>query len=336
MFTTRIHGRIVFSRFESKALHGNPLGDPHARDVVVYLPPQYDSADQRFPLVLMLPAFGASHYSPLSFSPWKRNTLEALDDQMVSGVCPPAIVAIPDCMTRWGGSQFVDSPATGLYQTYLAEEVVAHLDANFRTIAQKESRAAVGRSSGGFGALRLATDRPDLLRVVASHAGDAAFDRSMRPMLMHAAIAIAQAGGLEAFAARVVDGGPRGGFEFDAIFVLAASAAYAATKLDPLPFCDLPIDIQSGDVVDEVWQQWLRHDPLIRLSTAVHLREMSLIYLDAGDRDEHGLHYAARALETELRSLGAPVELEEYEGGHRGTSYRYETSLPKVIGALQR
>ncbi|HJL50142.1 MAG TPA: alpha/beta hydrolase-fold protein, partial [Polyangiaceae bacterium LLY-WYZ-15_(1-7)] len=245
-----LHGRIVESRLESAVLKDNPLGDPHVRDVLVYLPPGYDEGDARYPTVTMLPGFAATHRSVLGFSPWKPNTVERFDAQIVAGECPPAILVLPDCMTRWGGSQFVDSAATGAYQTYLAEEVLPHVDATFRTIPKREARAVVGRSSGGFGALRLGLDRPDVVAVVGSHAGDAAFDVSMRPMLLPAAIAIAAAGGLEAFAERVVDGGPRGGMEFDGVFVLASSAAYAPEPAAPAPHCALPMDLRTSELLE--------------------------------------------------------------------------------------
>lgn len=327
-----LNGRLVESRFESRCLEGNVLGDPVVRDVIVYLPPGYDDT-KRFPLVLMLPAFAATHRSALGFDPWKPNTVETLDAQITHGECPPIILALPDCMTRWGGSQYVDSTATGRYQTYLADEVIPHLDANFRTIPDREARGVVGRSSGGFGALRLAMDRPDVVSAVASHAGDAAFDVSMRPMLTRAAIAIDQAGGLRPFAERVATEGPKGPFDFDAVCVLASSAAYAPVD-GPAPHCELPFDTRTA-TINASWERWLANDPLVRAaSSADALRQMKGVFLDAGETDEHGLQFAARALADALSSAGAPVEHEEHPGGHRGTSWRYGVSLPKVARLL--
>ena len=137
----------------------------------------------------------------------------------------PAILVLPDCFNRWGGSQFIDSTGTGRYQTYLADEVFAFVDAEFQTIPKREARAAVGRSSGGFGALRLGMDRPDVVSVIGSHAGDAAFEVSMRPMLTSAAIAIDLAGGLQRFAEEIPVAGPQNATQFDAIFVLAAGGS---------------------------------------------------------------------------------------------------------------
>ena len=329
-----MQGQLVRMSHESACLRGNPLGDPHERELYVYLPPQYD-AKRRFPVVMMLAGFGSTNHSIAAWSAWKPNTVELLDRLIVEGKCQPTILVLPDCFNRWGGSQFIDSEGTGRYQSYLADEVFPFVDAEFQTIPGREARAVVGRSSGGFGALRLAMDRPDVVSVVGSHAGDAAFDVSTRPMLTSAAIAFDLAGGVRAFAEEVPAKGPQNATQFDAIYVLALGAAYSPSQKG-FPYADLPVDPATGELIDDVWARWLEHDPLRRIDAALPaFQEMSLIYVDAGDRDEHGLHFAARMLKDALLRHGLPAHYEEYEGGHRGTSWRYEVSLPKLVEALR-
>ncbi|MEM9729895.1 MAG: alpha/beta hydrolase-fold protein [Myxococcota bacterium] len=326
-------GEVVRTTLESRCLENNPLGDPHVRDLYAYLPPGYDGT-HRFPVVMLLAGFGATNHSIAAWSPWKPNTLELFDQMVGEGRCPPAILVLPDCFNRWGGSQFIDSAGTGAYQTYLADEVIPFVDTEFRTIPDRLARAVAGRSSGGFGALRLGMDRPDVVSVVGSHAGDAAFDVSMRPMLLDAAIAFDQAGGVAAFAEEVPKVGPRNASQFDAIFTLAASAAYSPNP-DAFPFADVPLEPKTGRVCDDVWARWIAQDPLSRVEdSAEALKTLSLIYLDAGNRDEHGLHFAARMLADALAAHGLSPHFEEFDGGHRGTSWRYETSLPQMIHAL--
>ena len=329
-----MRGRVVRTSHLSLCLSDNPLGDAAERELYVYLPPQYDGK-RRFPAVMMLAGFGSTNHSIVAWSPWKPNTVELFDQLISEGRCKPAILVLPDCFNRWGGSQFIDSEGTGRYQTYLAEEVFPFVDAEFQTIPEREARAVVGRSSGGFGALRLGMDRPELISVIGSHAGDAAFEVSMRPMLTSAAIAIDLAGGLRAFAEEIPVAGPTNASQFDAIFVLAASAAYSPDSAE-FPFARVPMDPQTGELRDDVWAKWREQDPLERVDTSLGaLQTMSLIYIDAGDRDEHGLHFAARKLKDALSQRGLPVYYEEYEGGHRGTSWRYEISLPQIVEALR-
>ncbi|MFW6049719.1 MAG: alpha/beta hydrolase [Myxococcota bacterium] len=330
-----MHGRIETLPLESRLLRDNKLGDPHVRDVYAYLPPGYDDGDTRYPTVMLLAGFASTHRSVLGFDPWEPNPVERFDRLVVSGDCPPAILVLPDCMNRWGGSQYVDSPATGAYQSHLAEEVIPEVDRSLRTLPERSGRAVVGKSSGGFGALRLAMDRPDLFAAVASHAGDALFEVSMRPMLTTAAIAVERAGGLTAFAERVLEGGPRSSAEFEGVLVLACAAAYSPEPRSPLPHCVLPFDPVTAEIVPDVWERWLEHDPVRRLPAAAEaLGSMELVYLDAGDRDEHGLHFAARVLRDGLRRAGATVHHEEFEGGHRRTGWRYAHSLPALIRVL--
>ncbi len=332
-----LHGRLITLKHESRCLDGNPLGDPTTREVLAYLPPGYGEKGARFPTVTLLPGFAANHRSMLGYKPFEPNTAERFDRQIVAGESAPAILIMPDCTNRWAGSQFVDSTATGAYQTYLAEEILPFVDQELDTVPGAEGRAIAGRSSGGFGALRLAMDRPGTVAAVGFHAGDAGFEVTMRPMLHHAAIALENAGGLEAFARAVTEKGPQGAFAFDALLVMACSAAYAPEPDGALPYCQLPFDPRTAEIVPEGWARWLAHDPLKRPEgLAAAARSLTGLFIDAGNRDEHGLHFAARRLADAVQSVNGGVEVhaEEFSGGHRGTSYRYADSLPWLVAKL--
>ncbi|HSN26526.1 MAG TPA: alpha/beta hydrolase-fold protein, partial [Kofleriaceae bacterium] len=55
------------------------------------------------------------------------------------------------------------------YETYIANELVAHVDATYRTIATRDGRAIAGVSMGGYGALSLGLRHPDTYAAIASH-----------------------------------------------------------------------------------------------------------------------------------------------------------------------
>ncbi len=331
-----LRGTIELPRFESRALSGNLLGDPGEREVLVYLPPSYDG-HRRFPLVMVLPPYAAGHRSFINYKLWEPDLFERYEALLARGEASEAILVAPDCMTRWGGSQFLDSPATGPYQSYLVEEVLPFVDAAYRTIPTREARAVVGRSSGGFGALRLGIDRPEAFAAYASHAGDAAFEVSVRPSFTSVAITLDRAGGVERFVERFAQLGPSSGGDFEAIMTIATAAAYAPEPSAPLPHAALPFDVRTALPIDDVWQRWLAHDPVVRLDRDRNaLRSAALVFLDAGDRDEHGLQFGARLLADRLRERGANVIAEEFPGGHRGTAHRYDRSLPLVLSVLER
>jgi Putative esterase len=81
----------------------------------------------------------------------------------------------------YGGSQFVDSPGTGRYHSYLCDEVVAYVDAGYRTIPDAAHRAIMGKSSGGFGAMITPMLRPDVFGALATHAGDSLYEYAYIP-----------------------------------------------------------------------------------------------------------------------------------------------------------
>ena len=192
-FDVRPWGQPMRGRFEehvidSVALRGNPLGDPHRRPVWVYLPPAYDrEPDARFASIYLIQGMTGQIDMWRNRSAFRKTVPELVDD-LFSGpdaddrpAPPAAIVVFVDCWTSVGGSQFLDSPGTGLYHTYLCDEVVPWVDAHFRTRPEREHRGITGKSSGGYGAMVTPMLRPDLFAGLATHSGDALFELCYLP-----------------------------------------------------------------------------------------------------------------------------------------------------------
>jgi enterochelin esterase family protein len=320
---------------DSRALVGNPLGDPSARRVAVWLPPSYDSApERRYPVIYWLAGYAGTGEQMFAGTPWQPGLGERLDRLAASGAMGEAIVVAPDCFTRWGGAQYLDSFAIGDYETHLVREVVPAIDARFRTVAARGSRAIGGKSSGGFGALVLAMRNPDLVCAVASHAGDMAFELSALPDLPVAARTLRRHGGVAGFLRNFESSEKKGAADFTTMMVLAEAGAYS-----PEPGREhgvaLPFDLDTGEIDWTVWQRWKAWDPIEMLAThAEALRRMKLIFIDAGTRDEHNLDLGARIFVRRLQTLGIACEHQEFDDGHRGTAYRYDVSLPKLAATI--
>lgn len=320
---------------ESRALEGNVLGDPTRREVLVYLPAGH-AEGAALPVTLLLPAYGSNHRTFTNYDLWQPSLLDRLDQRIAAAECPPTLVVIADCRARWGGSQFVNSPVAGNYQDFLVDEVLPAVDARYNTLGNAMGRVVVGRSSGGFGALRLAMDRPGVVGAAGSIAGDAAFDLSLRPLLLKAQIAFERSGGVRSFCERLVSEGPSHGGDYDAAFLLAAATAYAPVAIADLPHAPLPMDSETGVIDEPLWQSWLEADPCSRiLQSADSLCKLRLLHIEAGRLDEYGLQYAARQMAALAESIGAPVRHEEFDGGHRGTRARYLDVIPRLLKSLQ-
>lgn len=118
-------GRVQVVEFESAVLKGNPLGDPHVRRIPVWTPPSYDAEPaRRYPVLYVLTGFTGRGRMLLNDNLWSPSLDDRLDALVAAGRCGEMIVVMPDCATRFGGSQYVDSAATGRYGEHLVAELV--------------------------------------------------------------------------------------------------------------------------------------------------------------------------------------------------------------------
>jgi S-formylglutathione hydrolase FrmB len=326
---------VVIETVESRALEGNPLADPTARRLAVWLPPSYaGQSTRRYPVIYWLAGYSGTGEMMFSGNPWQPGLGERLDRLVDSGVMGEAIVVAPDCFTRWGGAQYLDSPALGNYETHVVGEVIATIDARFRTVPGREARAIGGKSSGGFGALVLAMRHPDLFVAVASHAGDMAFELSALKDLPVAARTLRRRGGVTAFVKQFDASEKKSGDDYTTMMVLAQAGAYSPEAGRPGGVA-LPFDIETGEIDWAVWKRWKAWDPIDMVAAhAEALRGLKLLFIDAGTRDEHNMDLGARIFVARLRALGIACEHQEFDDGHRGTAYRYDVSLPKLAAAI--
>ena len=323
-------GRFEETVFESEALRGNPLGDPPERPLWVYLPPGYDDEpERRYPSVYMIQGLTGQLDMWRNRAAFRRNFPELADDLFARGEAPPCILVWVDCWTSIGGSQFLDSPGTGRYHTYLCDEVVPWVDANYRTLATAGHRAIAGKSSGGYGAMVTPMLRPDLFGGLATHAGDALFEACYLPEFRETVRALREEYGgsyerfWEDFRSR-----PALSKESDNVLLndWCMAACYSA---DPDGTVRLPFDTDTGELLPDVWERWLAWDPLRMVPRhAEALRSLVAIYIDSGTKDEWYLDLGAEAFRRALIEVGVTdVHFELFEAGHMGIEYRYPLSL---------
>jgi enterochelin esterase family protein len=239
------------------------------------------------------------------------------------------IAVMPNCFTYYGGAQYINSTATGRYEDYLIDELVPYVDENLRTMSDRNWRAVVGKSSGGYGSLIMGMRHADVFGLVCSTAGDAYFEYCY-PMDF-------------AKAFRTIKGDPKkflkdfwstekqGKDDHAALNTIGMAACYSPNGSD----IDMPFDLETGEIRHDVWQRWLEHDPVRLAEKHVGaLRSLKLLFIDAGTRDEFGLDIGAKILGSKLTELDVPHIREEFDDGHFNISYRYDRSLELISDRL--
>ena len=326
-------GRVELHAIDSKILANNPLGDPHLRQLPIYLPPGHEAPNTQLPCIYLLPGFTGSPNKYLSTHPWKLGIVARFDRAIANGTAQPAILVMPDCFTRIGGSQYVNSSAVGRYEDYIVEEILPFVDATFPVLPGR--RGVVGTSSGGFGALHFAMHHSNLFSAAASVSGDCCFEYTFKIEMLSA---------LRGLVAHNFDPAQflkdfevtheLSGDGHAILNILAMSACYSPNPESALGF-DLPMDLRTGELLPEVWERWLNFDPLRAAEHHIAaLQSLDLLHLEAGLADQFNLQWGLRRLVDKLTSLSIPHEHEEHAGSHFGLDPRYDALLPKLAETL--
>jgi len=323
-------GRWAEHQVDSALLRGNPLGDPHTRPLWVYLPPGYDDDEsRRYPSVYVIQGMTGQLDMWRNRTAFRRNFPELLDELFADQGCPPAVVVFVDCWTSYGG--------TGRYHSYLCSEVVPFVDAEYRTINAPAHRGIMGKSSGGYGAMVTPMLRPDLFGGLATHAGDALFELCYLPEFGPVARALRDhyGGAYERFWADFRSRPAGSGKDDDSLVNAYAMAACYSADADGT--VRLPFDPATGMLIPEVWERWLRWDPVRMVpGHAEQLKSLRAIYVDAGRRDEYFLDLGAEAFRRALAGVGVTdVHFELFDAGHAMIEYRYPIALRYLAERLR-
>ena len=335
VFPVRLKGRVEMHRFPSRVLEGNPWDDPVERDLPVYVPPSGTTEGR--PLLLLLTGYTGAGWLHVQRPRYLSDTIVGRLDRLIrTGAAPEAVMVAPDCLTTLGGSQYLNSTATGRYEDYVMREVLPWVQEQYRT----GPAAVLGTSSGGYGAFVLALRHPDMLRALGANAGDAYFEYCYLPEFPVALREIRSAGGPEALL-RTLLSGPVSGFgptnpKIQALEQMAYASCYSPTRSVGGRF-DVPFDTETGELRSEVWSRWLAWDPVRMIRTEAYreaARRLAYVYADGGTRDEYYLEVGARLFTEEVRRLGVRADYESFDGIHADGGPRYDVMIPRLLEAL--
>jgi S-formylglutathione hydrolase FrmB len=317
---------------ESEVLKGNLFGDPTARAVDVYVPAGHDG--RGLPLLVDLVGITSSGLSQTNWVGFRENMPERLDRLIGEARLPPVVVAFPDCFTRIGGNQYINSAATGAWEDFLILEMLPEIERRFGC-GGSGRRGVYGKSSGGYGAIMHALRHADVWAGAACHSGDMGFELCYLPDMPATLRSLASAGNsIEKWWRQMEDAKKRPDGVFTTMNVLAMAASYDP---DPGEFLGmrLPVTFDTCEVIEERWANWMRHDPVVAAGTlADNLRQLKALYIDCGERDQFNLLYGARRLTRRLKELGVAHRYEEFPDNHSSVEYRMDESLPFLVNAL--
>jgi enterochelin esterase-like enzyme len=281
------------------ALEGNLEGDAVDRDVIVFLPPSYAAQKSRsYPVVYALHGYsiGAEQWTHEIHVP---QTIEGAFAQGAAEM----IVVLPDSKTVYNGSMYSSSATTGDFEKFIAHDVVAYIDAHYRTIPKRTSRGLVGHSMGGYGASRIGMKHPDVFGSL----------YIMSPCCMSARAGGGR-GNPNAEAALAVAKTPEEAAKIPGLATqLASAAAWSPNPKNPPLYIDMPT--KDGQVRQDIVAKWAANAPLAFVDQYIgNLKQYRAIAMDVGDQD--GLRVDAGKLHDILDNYGVAHSFEIYSGTH--------------------
>ncbi|UAJ09067.1 alpha/beta hydrolase [Glacieibacterium megasporae] len=302
-----VHGR---------ALEGNLEGDSPDRAVLVVLPPGYAKhPKQHYPVLYALHGYsiGAEQWTS------EIHALDTIANAYGTGV-PEMIVVFPDSKTVHNGSMYSSSVTTGDFETFIARDLVAYVDAHYRSIPDRASRGLAGHSMGGYGTSRIGMKHPDVFGAL----------YMMSPCCLSARTADQFDPAMAAQLAGVTVLADSAKLPFFARAQLASAAAWSPNPTKPPLFLDLPV--KDGVVQPDVLARWAANAPLAFVDQYVgNLRQYRAIALDVGDQDS--LKDDTRKLHEALDRYGIANSFEIYPGTHvSNVAYRFEDYVLPFFG----
>src|SRR5579883_1339827 len=283
------------------SLEGNLEGDAVDRDVIVFLPPGYaKDKHRRYPVVYALHGYsiGAEQWTHEIHVP---QTIEGAFAQGAKEM----IVVLPDAKTLHNGSMYSSSVTTGDFEQFISRDLVAYMDAHFRTLPSRESRGLVGHSMGGYGATRIGMKHADVFGSLYIMSPCCLSPRTAAPNAEMAKT-------LES----VKTPADSANLPFFARAQLATAAAWSPDPKNPPLYLDLPT--KDGVPQPDVLAKWTANAPLAFMDQYIgNLRRYHGIAIDVGDQD--GLRFTPASctmllinteLRTALKSIRAHTRVE--------------------------
>ena len=286
-------------KVHSAAIEGNLEGNSADRDVIVVLPPDYArNKTRRYPVVYAL------HGYSIGADQWTKeiHVPASVEGAFARGVAP-MILVFPDSKTMHNGSMYSSSQTVGDFERFISHDLIAAIDARYRTIPKRESRGLAGHSMGGYGTARIGMKHADMYGAI----------YMMSPCCLSPRMMARPEGTDEKLLTSLASPAESAKLNWGQRAMLAASAAWSPNPKNPPLYLDLPV--KDGKMRDDITAKWLANTPLAFVDQYITpLRSYRAIALDVGSQD--GLKADAQALHEAFDRYGIAHRFEIYDGDH--------------------
>ncbi len=305
VFAQPKQGAIQRIKVHGKSLEGNLDGDAADRDVSIYLPPSYKTEkNRRYPVVYMLHGFTDNDAQWFGGVKHWINLPDVINKALADGKTREMIVVMPNGFTRFKGSMYSNSVTVGDWETFVTKELVSYIDANYRTLAQPESRGLAGHSMGGYGTMRLGMKSVNVFSSIYALSPCCMEPGRSNPALKEMMKKLEAVKTEEDVKAQT----------FFGYIVLASAAAWSPNPKNPPFFIDLPF--KDGEAVPDILSRQHANAILAMLPQYIpNLKKLKAIGMDAGTKDI-GISGATKQLDQMLTDYGIAHFYESYDGDH--------------------
>jgi len=295
-----LHGKLIQDSITSPSLQ-NGGGENTTRRVSIYLPPGYSATSARYPVIYYLHGY-------LSDDTLNPQQLRILDLAISSKRIRPVLFVVSDQLTTYGGSFYANSSLTGNWADFTAKDLVAYVDKNYRTIADRNSRGICGHSMGGHGAIKLGMLFPDVFSCLYA--------------LSPGALALVKEFGPNSDSYKQL-ASIRTKDELDKTYfprvIIDMARTWSPNPANPPFYCDVPFRYECNNLIvdNTVLKKWNQNLPLSMLDDYVpNLKRLKAIKLDLGRNDGSRFPVQCSMFSQKLENLGIEHFAEEYIGTH--------------------
>lgn len=322
----------------SPALENNLINESPTRTLCVILPADYHESTNTYPVVYFLAGYDAGN---IGFTDLEGGYAAAIEN----GTMEDAITVVISGRNILHGSFYVNSPVTGNWEDHVVQDIVNYIDANYRTIPDKNSRAIAGHSMGGFGALNIGMKHPDVFSIVYSLSPGIFPENSMESTMIvqntsavnsflntyNSLSPLNQEAARSSYLSTINNMDYNSNWEL--MFMYAYGAAFAYT--DKAPYCSYPYE--NNVPVSGVWEKWESGygnsaNKLIQYKD--NINSLNGILIDYGINDEfqwipQGCQYFEQlALENNVN-----VDIRSSNAGHSNLNSRIRDYMYPYIGS---